>query len=53
VQPDALGENATGMARLAIQFDAKTKEGERIYCLDGEFELKCPEKERKLELELK
>jgi len=34
-----------------VKFDAKTKEGERIYCVDGEFELKYPEKEdRQLEL---
>ena len=25
-----------------MKFDAKTKEGERIYCLDGEFELDYP-----------
>jgi hypothetical protein len=26
-----------------VKFDAMTKEGERIYCLDGEFEMKYPE----------
>lgn len=26
-----------------MKFDALTKEGERIYCLQGDFELKYPE----------
>ncbi|KAH8688823.1 hypothetical protein BGW36DRAFT_392228 [Talaromyces proteolyticus] len=32
-----------GEANLTVKFDAMTKEGERIYCLDGEFELLYPE----------
>jgi hypothetical protein len=28
---------------MTVKFDAKTKEGERIYCVHGEFELKYPE----------
>lgn len=35
--------NLTKQANLTVKFDAMTKEGERIYCLDGEFELKYPE----------
>jgi hypothetical protein len=33
-----------GTGQLYREVYAKTKEGERIYCLDGEFELKYPEK---------
>ncbi|KAK0101066.1 Phosphatidylglycerol/phosphatidylinositol transfer protein [Cadophora gregata] len=32
-----------GEGNYTVKFDAKTKEGERIYCFDGEFELAYPE----------
>lgn len=31
---------------ITVKFDAKTKEGERIYCLDGDFELDYPHDDR-------
>jgi hypothetical protein len=32
----------TDQGNITVKFDAKTKEGERIYCLDGDFELDYP-----------
>lgn len=31
-----------------MQFDAKTKEGERIYCVEGYVELRYPERRQDL-----
>lgn len=34
--------NNFNQGQWSVKFDAKTPEGERIYCLEAQFDLQCP-----------